>query len=150
MDYNKIKDRLAPCGLHCGKCFAYKEGDIVKNARAIKEDLGEFDMYAKRFIKLLNNPVFEKFPDFKEMLKYFSIGDCLGCRNETCKLFKNCRVRLCSENKKVDFCFQCCEFPCDNTGFDEHLNKRSVNINRRMKEIGVDRYYREIKNKPRY
>ncbi len=150
MDYEIIKERLSPCGLHCGKCFAYKEGDIVKSSKALKKDLGEFDVYAKRFVKLLDRPIFEKYQDFKEMLEYFAIGDCSGCRNETCKLFKNCKVRLCSENKDVDFCFQCAEFPCNNTGFDEHLNERSVKINQRMKEIGVDNYYEEIKDKPRY
>jgi hypothetical protein len=150
MDYEKIKERLAPCGLHCGKCFAYKEGDIVKNSRALKNDLGAFEVYAQRFVKLLDKPVFEKYPDFKEMLDCFSIADCSGCRNETCKLFKDCKVRLCSENKEVDFCFQCADFPCNNTGFDEHLNERSVKINFQMREIGVENYYKEIKDKPRY
>jgi len=39
MDYEKIKERLAPCGLHWGKCFAYNQGDIVKNSTALKQDL---------------------------------------------------------------------------------------------------------------
>jgi hypothetical protein len=50
----------------------------------------------------------------------------------------------------VDFCFQCPEFPCDNTGFDEHLFKRSVQINLRIQEIGIEKYYEEIRDKPRY
>ena len=150
MDYEKIKDKIAPCGLHCGKCFAYKSGDIVKNSQALKNDLGDFDVYAKRFVELLDKPIFEKYQDFKEMLDYFAIADCSGCRNEICKLFKDCKVRLCSEMKEIDFCFQCPDFPCNNTGFDKHLNERSVNINLRMKEIGVDNYYEEIKDKPRY
>jgi hypothetical protein len=150
MDYNKIKNRLAPCGLHCGKCFAFKNGDIVKNSRELKSNLGDFSIYAQRFVELLDKPVFEKYPDFKEMLDYFACAECSGCRNEVCKLFKNCKVRLCSEEKQVDFCFQCSDFPCDNTGFDKHLNKRSVDINQRMREIGVEKYYYEIKDKPRY
>jgi hypothetical protein len=150
MDYEKIKDKLAPCGLHCGKCFAFKEGDIANISQALKNELGEFAVYAKRFSELLDNPIFEKYPDFQEMLDYFSVAACSGCRNEKCKLFKACKVRLCSERKGVDFCFQCAEFPCNNTGFDDHLNKRSLNINLRMKEIGVENYYKEIKDKPRY
>lgn len=150
MNYELIKSRLAPCGLHCGKCFAFGKGDIVKNSRALRNDLGEFDIYAKRFVDLLNEPAFEKYPEFKQMLDYFTVAECSGCRNEKCKLFKNCKVRLCSEEKGVDFCFQCPDFPCSNTGFDEHLNERSVNINRRMKKIGVEKYYDEIKDKARY
>ncbi len=45
MDYDKIKERLSPCGLHCGKCFAYKNGDIVNNSKALKKDLGVDNYY---------------------------------------------------------------------------------------------------------
>jgi hypothetical protein len=150
MEYRVIKERLAPCGLHCGKCFAFKGGDIAKISRELKNNLGEFTVYAQRFVTLLDKPVFNKYPEFKEMLDYFALAECQGCRNEVCKLFKNCRVRLCSDEKRVDFCFQCAQFPCANTGFDEHLNKRSVDINLRMKEIGIEAYYNEIKDKTRY
>lgn len=149
-NHDQIKSRLAPCGLHCGKCFAFQDGDIREYSYRLKESLGDFDIYAERFVELLNEPVFKKYPDFKALLQYFSTVDCGGCRKENCKLFKACKVRECSENKGVDFCFQCHEFPCDNTGFDPHLQKRSVDINLRMKEIGVEKYFDEIKDKPRY
>jgi hypothetical protein len=150
MDYEFIKSRLSPCGLHCGKCFAFFEGDIAQLSQQLENSLGNFDVYAERFISLLNEPVFSKYPDFKELLKYFSVAKCKGCRKERCVLFKSCKVRGCSEEQKVDFCFQCIDFPCNNTGLDEHLHKRSVSINQRMKEVGVEAYYNEIKDKPRY
>jgi hypothetical protein len=150
MNYEKIKDRLAPCGLHCGKCFAYIDSDIKNHSSRLKESLGNFDTYAERFVDLLNEPVFNKYKDFKELLDYFTKADCKGCRKENCKLFKDCKVRSCSEEKGVDFCFECPEFPCNNTGFDVHLDKRSVAINKRMKELGVEKYYNTIKDKPRY
>ena len=150
MDYKNIKERLAPCGLHCGKCFAFKDGDIVKNSRALKRDLGEFSIYAQRFVDVLDEPVFKKYEGFKEMLDYFADAECSGCRNENCKIFKNCKVRLCSEEKGVDFCFECADFPCNNTGFDTHLNNRYISINMRMKKIGIEEYYEEIKDHPRY
>lgn len=150
MEYEQIKNRLAPCGLNCGKCFAYKDGDIVESSKQLIKLLGNFDVYAERFVELLDKPVFKKYPQFKEMLEYFSISECSGCRKEKCKLFKNCKVRLCSEKRGVDYCFQCSDFPCGDTGFDKHLNERSVSINRQMEKIGVEKYYNEIKNKPRY
>lgn len=150
MNYEQIKDRLAPCGLHCGKCFAFHDGDIKNKSRLLKESLGDFDIYAERFIELLNEPVFNKYQDFKELLGYFAGADCKGCRKENCKLFKDCNVRNCAKEKGVDFCFECSEFPCDHTGFDEHLHKRSVSINKKIREIGVERYYHAIKDKPRY
>lgn len=27
--YEFIKKRLAPCGLHCGRCFAFTDGDVL-------------------------------------------------------------------------------------------------------------------------
>ena len=150
MDYNQIKHRLAPCGLHCGKCFAFIDGDIRNNSKRLKEALGDFDIYAQRFVSLINEPVFKKYPDFKELLSYFASVECGGCRKERCKIFKGCKVRDCHEKKGVDFCFQCSDFPCDSTGFDKHLHKRSVDINMRIKEIGVEKYYDEIKDRPRY
>lgn len=148
--YEHIKKRLAPCGLHCGKCFAFAEGDIAEMSGKLRQSLGNFDVYAERFVGLLNEPVFLKYPDFKEVLEHLSRGDCGGCRAEKCKLFKACKVRECSEEKKVDFCFQCADFPCEHTGFDGHLQERYRAINRRMQEIGVEAYYAEIKDKSRY
>ena len=145
-----IKNRLSPCGLHCGKCFAFIDGDIKNTSIKLRESLGDFDVYAERFVGLINEPVFGKCQDFKTMLNYFASVECAGCRKEKCKIFKDCNVRVCHEDRKVDFCFQCSDFPCENTGFDQHLQKRSVEINLRMKEIGIENYYNEIKDKPRY
>lgn len=150
MEFDQIKNRLAPCGLHCGKCFAFVDGDIRNSSKQLKESLGGFDVYAQRFVELIDEPVFRKYPDFKELLSYFASVECRGCRKESCKIFKDCKVRDCHSRMNVDFCFQCSEFPCANTGFDEHLHKRSVDINIRMSEIGVEKYYDEIKDKPRY
>ncbi len=150
MNMEFIKSRLAPCGLHCGKCFAFSNGEIKTQSTLLKSSLGNFDVYAQRFAELLDEPRFNKYPEFKEVLNIISSLECKGCRAEKCKLFKDCRVRACSENKGVEFCFQCDEFPCSKTGFDDHLYKRSVSINNRMKEIGVEDYYIEIKDKSRY
>jgi hypothetical protein len=147
---DNIKNRLAPCGLHCGKCFAFSDGEIRKSSILLKKALGNFDVYARRFVDLMDEPVFKNYPDFKKLLTYFSTIECKGCRKETCRLFKDCKVRDCHKEKGVDFCFQCSDFPCSNTGFDNHLYKRSVDINWRIKEIGIEKYYEEIKDKPRY
>ncbi|MCL1969798.1 MAG: DUF3795 domain-containing protein, partial [Bacteroidetes bacterium] len=103
--YEFIKTRLSPCGLHCGKCFAFSEGEICRLSKDLKDNLDGFDVYAERFVNLLNEPLFLKYPEFREMLNYFSSGKCKGCRNEKCVLFKGCNVRECSESKRVDFCF---------------------------------------------
>ena len=135
-DSEFIKGRIAPCGLHCGKCFAFADGDISYHSNELKRSLGNFDVYAQRFVAMLDEPVFAKYPDFREFLDHLSVA--------------TCQVRACSEEEQVDFCFQCSLFPCENTGFDDHLYKRFVIINRRMQEIGVEKYYEEVRNITRY
>lgn len=150
MELELINNRLAPCGLNCGNCYAFVDVDIKKLSHELKKSLGNFDVYAERFTEMPDRDIFKKYPDFKELLAYFSATDCHGCRKETCKIFKDCRVRQCTTEKQPDFCFQCSYFLRDNTGFDDHLQKRFIGINRRLYEIGVEKYYDEIKDKPRY
>jgi hypothetical protein len=146
----EIKEQLGPCGLYCGKCFAFEKGSIKQHSIELRKALGNFDIYAQRFTTLLEEPAFENYPQFKEMLTFFTDGYCKGCRKDNCKLFKECKVRECALEKQVGFCFECQEFPCDHTGFDENLRKRWVFINNRMKDIGIEAYFNEIKDKSRY
>lgn len=150
MDYNNILNSLGPCGLNCSKCFAFKGGDISKFSAQLRNALGNFDVYAERFVELLDEPEFKNYPTFKLMLNHFSNAQCNGCRKDRCKLFLNCKVKDCSKEHNVDFCYQCDEFPCTKHGFDDHLKKRWISIQNNMKENGIEAYYNEIKDKPRY
>ncbi len=147
MTYEEICTHLAPCGLNCNKCQAYIDGDIRKHAMELKRLLNSFDSYADRFSHFL--PVFKKYPAFKELLTFLSNANCKGCRQGDCK-YPNCSVLACCAQNKVDFCFQCDAFPCDRTNFDTHLHKKWIAINQRMKEIGLEAYYQETKDMPRY
>jgi hypothetical protein len=147
MNYDEIRKILAPCGLNCGKCMAFAEGEIKFHAAKLKELLGSFDNYALRFSKFW--PVFENYPQFKALLDYFTGGSCRGCRSGDCK-YPNCGVAGCHAEKGVDYCFQCDEFPCGHSNLDENLKARWIAMNRRMKEIGVEEYYRETKDALRY
>ena len=145
-----ILKALGPCGLNCEKCFAHEDGDIRKYSLKLIEKLGDFALYAKRFESLLDAPIFKKYPDFRIMLEYLASENCKGCRKENCKLFKDCEVRNCHQQKNIDFCFQCNDYPCNKTNFDSALNKRWTKLNDRIREIGVEKYYAETKDMPRY
>jgi hypothetical protein len=147
MQYKEILTVLAPCGLNCRKCFAYSDGEIRIFSTKLQELLGSFDRYAERFSVFL--PVFKNYPPFKELLAYFTQADCNGCRKGACK-YPNCGVITCYREKGVDFCFQCDEFPCEKTNFDPDLKGRWIKMNNRMKEIGVESYFEETKDLPRY
>ncbi|MEN6623471.1 MAG: DUF3795 domain-containing protein [Smithella sp.] len=150
MCYEEILNALGPCGLNCKKCFAHRDGKIRRYSLKLVKEFGKFDVYAERFETLLNNPIFKKYPDFKIMLEYFASENCQGCRKESCRLFKDCGVRACHQQKNVDFCFQCTDFPCKKTNFDGHLENRWIQINHRIRTVGIEKYYAETKDKPRY
>lgn len=148
MDHDEIKNYVAPCGLSCEKCCAYSGGSIQLKAHALAEELGEsFGVYAKIFQKM--NPVFDNYQAFDELLRFFAEGSCTGCRGKGC-LFHDCEVAHCEKDHKVDFCFQCSEFPCAKHGFNEGLAKRWQANNEQMKSCGLVDYYNNIKDKPRY
>ena len=52
--------------------------------------------------------------------------------------------------KGVDFCFQCDEFPCEKTNLDSGLKYRWIQMNNQMKEIGIESYFQETADLPRY
>ena len=99
--------------------------------------------------KVIIKTLSKEYPSFKILLKYLSEENCLGCRKGSC-LYPDCGVRDCYKDKNIDFCFQCDEFPCEKTNFDSHLKQRWIQINQRMKEIGIKAYYKETKDLPRY
>ncbi|MBI5593180.1 MAG: DUF3795 domain-containing protein [Deltaproteobacteria bacterium] len=146
----QIKAALAPCGLSCEKCFAHVDGDIRRASLELKEKLGNFEAYARRFETMLGDSIFKNYPDFKEMLDYFASENCKGCRSEECKLFKDCGVRKCHQEKQLDFCYQCDEFPCSRTHFDESLYHVWVTLNEKIRKTGIEQYYEKTKIRPRY
>ena len=150
MSQSEIMAAIAPCGLNCEKCFAHVDGDIRRYSLKLLEKLGNFEVYAKRFETLVGDPIFKKYPDFKAMLDYFAQENCTGCRNEQCKVFKDCGVRPCHQEKGVDYCHQCDEFPCEKTNFDTHLYDRWVAMNEKIKKIGIAAFYEKTRDYSRY
>ncbi len=146
----KIKQSIGPCGLCCETCFAHVDGEIRKYSMKLKEKLGNFHINAKRFETLLDDPIFKKYADFKEMLDYFASENCKGCRNEQCRVFTNCGVRSCHQEKQIDFCYQCDEFPCEKTNFDPGLYNGWIAINKSIQKKGIEQYYEKARNRNRY
>lgn len=148
MEYKDALEILAPCGLSCRTCFANSRGEIRLLSHRLKDLLGSFDNYAERFSSFL--PIFKNYSAFGEILAFFAQGNCDGCRRGTCGILPNCGVIKCYQKKGVDFCFQCNEFPCYKTNFNPELKAKWIQMNNRMKEIGIISYLEETKDLPRY
>lgn len=143
-----VNARLGPCGLSCGHCLAFAGGRIQRLSRELGTALGDnFGVYAERFVAM--NPVFARYAAFRELLDFLGEGSCGGCRKQGC-LFKDCRVTACVKEHKVDYCFECTEFPCEKHGMPEGLAERWRSNNETMKEIGVEAWYAGCNARPRY
>ena len=149
MELKEIIEIIAPCGLDCLKCVAYTNGMIQKTSKELQKLLGNFEGYAQKYSKFY--PAFQDYEAFNRMLQYLAEPRCDGCRKGHC-LYENCGVATCDKiaSGQYAFCFECEEFPCDKSGFHPDLKDRWTKRNHRMGEVGVEPYYEESKDIPRY
>lgn len=147
MEYSRVVQKLAPCGLDCGRCADYQSGEIKELSIRLLELLKGYERVAE--IKSKINPALEEYGKFKEVLKIFAEASCSSCRYDNDKCPIDCHAKTCHKEKKVNFCFQCNEFPCNEQN-NEIIRERWMAKNNRMKEIGVIEYYLEQSKSPRY
>ena len=147
MESEELLRKVAPCGLICYTCTAAKDGAIQINSQQLLILLDSFDSYAEQFSE--HEPKMKKYPDFKDVLQLFAEAGCAGCRGGKC-MYPGCRVMPCIREKGYDFCFECEAFPCEEVDFEPKLREKWVRANQRMKEIGVEAYFDELKDQSHY
>ena len=147
MEREELIKRIAPCGLLCYTCTAAKDGVIQMHSRALLRLLESFDGYAEQFSS--HEPRLRKYPDFKEVLKLLAEASCEGCRGGDC-MYPGCPVWPCIKEKGYDFCFECEAFPCEEVDSVPLLKAKWVRANERMREVGAEVYFKEVKDKSHY
>ena len=147
ISYRTAVERLAPCGIDCERCVMYAEGRIRRLATGLAEALQGFDKMAARITDRF--PQLAGYGDFQEILALLGSASCAGCRQGGSTL-PFCAARTCHAEQGVDFCFQCRDYPCERNDYPANLVERWRSCNDRMREVGVERYYRESREKPRY
>ncbi len=123
---NINKDLLAPCGLYCGVC-AIHVADRDNNMK-FKEKL--VDVY---------KPITKSVDDIK----------CTGCLSENQESIfgycQACPIRDCVQNKELNGCYQCDDFPCKFIDrFPIPVGKKVIlRAIPRWKEIGTEKWVEE-------
>jgi hypothetical protein len=148
MDKTEVLKQLAPCGLDCGRCVRFKDGNLAKAAKALIVGLQGFGTMAMRMAE--HAPALKGYPQFEAVLDLLSKADCTGCRQGSQTCLPTCEIRTCFKEKGVDFCGDCTEFPCDRSPFPGPFEQRWVEMNKRIHEIGAESYYEEQLKKSRY
>lgn len=88
-------EHIAPCGLYCGVCrihYATQENDLAYLERLMK-------IYARRFPGIASVSPDELFCD-----------GCLSARRFP--FCQECSIRECTQQKGVQGCHECVDFPC--------------------------------------
>jgi hypothetical protein len=145
--YQYVLERLAPCGIDCERCIRYADGRVRRSAAELAVALEGFERMAPKVADRV--PALAEYERFREILGLFAGADCLGCRAGGSQL-SFCAARTCFGEQKIDFCFQCDLYPCDRNQYPENLVQRWRAYNDRMREVGVEQYYQESLEKPRY
>jgi hypothetical protein len=145
--YQDVLERLAPCGIDCERCMRYADGRVRRSAAALATALEGFEHMAPKVVDRV--PALAEYERFREILGLFAGADCPGCRAGGSPL-PFCAARTCFREQKVDFCFQCGLYPCDRNEYPENLAQRWRACNDRMLQVGVEQYYQESLEKPRY
>jgi hypothetical protein len=147
LSYQAILDKLAPCGIDCERCVAFARGRVKNLATELTTALEGFENMAPRVVDRV--PALAEYERFVEILDFFAQATCAGCREGGSEL-PFCAARTCFREQGVDYCFQCTEYPCDRNTYPENLTRRWRSANDGMREVGVELYYRQSLERPRY
>jgi predicted RNA-binding Zn-ribbon protein involved in translation (DUF1610 family) len=73
------------CGIYCGAC------DIL-----IANEEGNVDPLAQKWKMKIQDLL------------------CLGCKTDVVSIYcSDCKIKKCAVEKKIEFCFQCSDYPCE-------------------------------------
>jgi hypothetical protein len=142
-----VLQAIAPCGLVCHTCAAAKGGIIHQHSQPLLHYLEGFDVFADKLSAF--DPRLKKYAEFREVLELLGEGHCSGCRDGQAKL-PGCGIAPCVQDKGVDFCYECSDFPCAKADFEPLLKDKWLKANERMNEIGPEAYLEETKSKSHY
>ncbi|HBV86255.1 MAG TPA: hypothetical protein DEF42_06275 [Desulfosporosinus sp.] len=147
MENYEVNKKLSMCGLDCSRCADYDNSEIMYLSKKLSELLKGYKGLAR--LKSENVPIFKGYSEFEQILNHFAKGTCSGCRSQNVKCPLECHAKDCQVERNINFCFECSGFPCDKQ-FEGKLRERWIYRNERMKEIGVENYYIEQSQLPRY
>lgn len=111
-------EKVAPCGIDCVNCELYEKNNRVD--------------VLERVAKITGKTI--------EELK------CKGCRLQGgCTMHENCETLACVQDKEVNFCFDCNDFPCKRLqpmkeGADRYPHNLKVYNLCQIQKMGIEKF----------
>lgn len=133
-DFSDEKNLIAPCGNFCGSCDLYR-------CAAIGDVEGQ-----KRLAEWFN----EHFPKYQFEAEGMV---CIPCREDFERCWSpDCVVYICCvRKKKLDFCYECDDFPCERLRPRRSIDAHNLKVYNllRIKRMGWREWLEEQKEDPR-
>jgi hypothetical protein len=127
---------LTYCGVYCGTCARWHEYPYFREmARLLGRwiDLQGYGLWMPQEVKEFN------YNEFRKALNFFGSDDTsLVCR-EGCKdgdAYPDCPIRKCCQERQMDVCFDCPDFPCSNVSENHRMLERA----KKFKAMGRRKY----------
>jgi len=151
----RLRDHVAPCSLLCYTCPGYREGAVAACARTMCRYFEGYCEFNEASLPAEHRGLLPEMESFRKKLRQYAVGRCDGCRKKhsgDAGSPKGCVVTSCVREHRVDYCGECPEFPCGKTEgvFKEKQLRAWLEGNRRIKEIGVGKYFEEKKDVSHY
>lgn len=135
------KEKLVTaCGLYCGNC-AIHNGAISDSAATLRRLLESHGLSKETMAYIPGTDWYEGFD--RGLTWCTDKVKCGGCRSEA-RFNPMCELQKCVvQQKGLDFCFDCGEFPCDIVTKFEQEFFPCVETLRKIKEAGVAEWVRQ-------
>jgi len=135
------KNEVGYCGVYCRTCHWYT--DALRKPAAQLLDLVKSHFEVRGWINYKGGNSNATIQGLEILSKCACPFNCKGGGG-----WSDCPVRKCCVAKRVDFCFECAEFPCERNWGDksEHANVFTIPKIKRlqeMKEIGVEEWIKK-------
>jgi len=141
MQNNNQLRHVAYCGLYCALCA--HRNRIPTQAQQLQESLHKegFDDWYQYIPEMKNT-----FPPFWQFLQKLVNLDC------TCRTGggpPDCKIRQCAQNKNLEGCTQCKEYPCTLIqALAEHY-PTIIQDGKRLQKIGLEKWVKEQEERAR-
>ena len=142
MDIYEAKKLIGYCGIYCGGCGIFK-GRIISMIANDLEELIKAYKYPE-WVPEFGGIDFN-FMEFQKGLAYFKKENS-GCYcQEPCKDgggVPGCEIKKCAENREVEICFQCSDYPCKFVLQFLKTHPENAEECERFKKLGMDEWIR--------
>jgi hypothetical protein len=138
------KELVTYCGAYCGECALFPGFTALREAAKALNELIEIhglqNWIPRAWLPEAENKF--DFAEFRKGLSFFSNAESFFVCRKRCKEgggFAECIMRQCCQERGLDVCFDCADFPCDKVPWNPTMIKRAGEY----KKLGRDKWLRQ-------